>query len=216
MSFKSKSLDSINQKLESVEPNSLRSQILQSAKNFKTSWIELGQSLYSVWKDKLYKEWGFSTFDIYASKEIGIRKQTAMKLLRSYCFLEKEEPVYLKKDYLESSDPASMPSYEAVDILRLAKNKKVLDEDEYSDLKKNVFEKGKDPRELKKDLTALIRERKELEPEEAREQRRQATLKRFVSTLKSLCHEIEASKLLPMSIVKDANRLIDAIESELE
>ena len=82
-----KSLQNIEEKMKGLDENSLRYHILESAKSFKTSWVELGRSLYSVWKDKLYKEWGYSTMDAYTGKEIGIRKQTAMKLLKSYYFL---------------------------------------------------------------------------------------------------------------------------------
>ena len=89
---KPKSLRNIEDKMASLEEGSLRYHVLESAKNFKSSWIELGRSLYSVYKDKLYKAWGFNTFDAYTLKEIGIKKPTAMKLLRSYYFLEKEEP----------------------------------------------------------------------------------------------------------------------------
>jgi hypothetical protein len=188
---------------------------LESAKSFKTSWVELGQALYSVWKDKLYKEWEFGTFDAYTSREIGIRKQTALKLLRSYYFLEKEEPRYLRQDYLESADAATVPGYESIDVLRLARNKKTLDNEDYANLKKDIFEKGKDARQVRKDLTAMIRQREELEPEEAYKKRRLATVKRFLSTLKSLKQEIELSKLLPAPLIKEAQGLINKLESEI-
>lgn len=213
--MRSKAVLRIEEKMETLEQNSLRYQVLNSAKNFKTSWIELGRGLYSVFKDKMFKEWGFNSFDAYAAKEIGIRKPTAMKLLRSYFFLEKEEPAYLKKDYLESVSTASVPSYEAVDVLRLARNKKMLDDDDYSNLKQDVLDKGTDVGEIKKGLTALIRERKELSPQEAWEKRKLASVKRFLSVLKSLRQEIKDAKLLTAPTLKEADRLIERIESEL-
>ena len=214
--IKTKSLEKIEHKMEAMDKDSLRYKILESAKNFKTSWLELGRALYSVWKDKLYKDWGYNNFDAYTSREIGIRKQTALKLLRSYYFLEKEEPGYLKTDYTESAKPASLPDYEAIDVLRLAKNKKSLDEEDYDDLKRSVFEKGKDVREVKKDLVSLIRLREELEPEEAREKKKTAQVKRLVSILKTLKNEIELSKTLPQSLIKDLNNLINKLEPEIK
>lgn len=213
---KPKSIQNIEDKMESLDVNSLRYHILESAKNFKTSWIELGRSLYSVWKDRMYKEWGFSTFDQYSAKEIGIKKSTAMKLLRSYYFLEKEEPAYLKSDYTESADAARVPSYEAVDLLRKAKDKKNLDPEDYSKLKKDIFEDGKDVQAVKRDLTSLIRQREELEPEEAYKKRRRATLRRFIGSLKALKQEAEISKLLPASLIKEAQELIKKIEEQIE
>ncbi len=212
---KSKSLEKIEHQMEGIDKNSLRYHVLENVKNFKTSWIELGRDLYTVWRDKLYKEWGYSSFDNYTAKETGIRKQTAFKLLRSYYFLEKEEPQYLKQDMNDPADTAMLPTYEAVNVLRLAKNKKILDADDYNGLKKSVFEKGKDVREVKKDLCSLIRQRQELEPEEAWEKKKQAQLKRLVSVLKSLKNEVEVSKTLPQNIIKDLNSIIFKLEEQI-
>jgi hypothetical protein len=214
--LKTKSIEKIEQKMENLEKDSLRYQIMQSARNFKTSWVELGQMLYTVWKDKLFKNWGYATIEAYTAHELGIRKQTAMKLLRSYYFLEKEESAYLKEGYLKSVDAAILPSYESIDVLRLAKNKKSLDNQDYDFLKKEIFEKGKDFRDVRKDLTALVRLREELEPEEARQNRRLATLKRFLSTLRSLKDEIEQSKFLPQPLIKEAVSLIKKLEAEID
>ncbi len=191
--------------------NELREHALQCAKNFKTSWRDLGRVLYTIWKDKQYKDWGFATFEGYVTKEINIRKMTAQKLLRSYFFLEKEEPQYLKEEYTDNTPVSSLPSFEAVDVLRLAKNKKLSGFD-YNNLKKNVFDKGKDVREIKKDLTALIRQREEYSPEEAIERKREGQLKRLLGTLKSIKNEIESSRILPSSILREVSGLIKQIE----
>lgn len=208
-------MKNIEEKMQGLDADSLRYHILESAKNFKTSWVELGRSLYSAWKDKLYKEWGHSTFDNYVKTEIGIRKQTALKLLRSYYFLEKEEPAYLRQDYAESNEASSIPGYEAIDVLRLARSKKVLDAQDYAHLKKSIFQDGKDSSQLKKDLTQLIRQRQELEPEEAYQKRRLSTVKRFLGTLKSLQREAELSKLLPAPTIKEISLLVAKLEREL-
>ncbi len=214
-SLKSRSLERIEERMSSIAEDSIRYKILQSAKDFKTSWLELGRALYSVWRDKSYKEWGYLTFEAYTSKEIGIKKQTAMKLLKSYFFLEKEEPIYLQKSYAESSEPSKLPTYESVNLLRLAKNKKMLDKDDYAQLKENVLEMGKDAREVKKDLTMLMREREELEPEEARRRRKTAMIKRFLTVLKTLKTGLETSKMLPANTIKEVSNLIHKIELEL-
>ncbi|MFH1857087.1 MAG: hypothetical protein ABH836_07705 [Candidatus Omnitrophota bacterium] len=207
--------DTIEATLDSADGNALRQRVLESAKKFKTSWIELAQALYTVWKDKLYKGWGYNTFDAYTSKEIGINKQTAMKLLRSYFFLEKEEPLYLKEDYNNSAQAASIPTYEAVDVLRRAQKRNLLDNSDYDDLKEKVLKKGQGASEVKKDLTALIRQREELEPEEAKRKREISTLKRFLSTLKSLKRDIVFLKLLPGNVLEKIDDLIVKIEDRI-
>lgn len=213
--LKSRSVERIEEKMSSISEDSIRYKILKSAKDFKTSWLDLGQALYSVWRDKSYKEWGYLTFDAYTSKEIGIKKQTAMKLLKSYFFLEKEEPIYLEKSFSRSSDPSRLPTYESVNLLRLAKNKKTLDKDDYAGLKESILEMGKDAREVKKDLTSLMRQREELEPEEARKKRKTAMIKRLLTALKTLKTDLETSKMLPVSTIKEVASLIHKIELEL-
>lgn len=215
MRLTTKTLEKIENRMLDIEEGSIRHRILQSAKSFKTSWIELGQSLYAAWKDRLYKEWGYITFDAYVAREIGIRKQTALKLLKSYCFLEKEEPSFLKKDHTDPASASKIPTYESVNVLRQAKGKKSVDEKDYERLKKEVLEMGRDDRDVKKDLTALIRERKEADPEEARENRRRASVKRLLGTLKALRAELEASKMLPAGILKETSGLISKIESQM-
>jgi hypothetical protein len=212
---KTKSLKNLEQKMQGLEQGSLRYQILESAKNFKSSWVELGRALYSVWKDRVFKEWGYNKFDAYTAREIGIRKQTAMKLLRSYYFLEKEEPAYLRREFIASTSPAAIPNYETVDMLRLAKDKKKIDLSDYIHLKKEIFEKGKDAPEVKKDLTALIRQREELEPEAAWQKKRTIVVRRFLATLKTIKQEMEALKILPLSLLKEATDLIRKLEDQI-
>jgi len=213
--YKSKSLKNIEEMMQNTDLDPLRYRVLEGAKNFKTSWIELGQALYSVWKDKLYREWGFTTFEAYTAKETGIRKQTAMKLLRSYYFLEKEEPWYLKQDFINSKDAAKVPSYESIDILRMARNKKALDESDYENIKKEIFDDGLDARQVRRGLTSLIRQRQELAPEEAQRKRKEATIKRLIGTLKSLMKEAEILKLLPAPLVKETAELIKRLEEHV-
>ncbi len=213
--MKTKSIDRLEEKMKDLDTESLRFHVLDNAKNFKTSWVELGRALYSVWKDKMYREWGYGTFDVYTAKEIGIRKQTALKLLRSYSFLEKEEPQYLRKDFVEETDAAKVPSFETVDVLRQAKNKKTLGQEDYENIRKEILEDGVDVGRAKRDLTSLIRQRKELDPEEAQEKRKLATVKRLLGALKSLKKETELLKLLPAPVIKDLSELINNIEAEV-
>ncbi|MDP2922424.1 MAG: hypothetical protein Q8O30_01710 [Candidatus Omnitrophota bacterium] len=215
MDFKTKAIRNIEQKMEKVEGDSFRHHVLESAKSFKTSWVALGRALYAVWKDKLYKDWGYNTIEGYTAKEIGIKKLTAMKLMRSYYFLEKDEPHYLSQEYSESASAATVPSYESIDLLRKAKNNKTLDNQDYDSIKKDIFEKGKDTQQLRRDLTTLIRQRKEIDPEEEKQKIRLMTVKRFLSTVRSMKREIEVSKLLPVSILKETESIIKKLESEI-
>lgn len=213
---KTKAIRNLEEKMGEMSPDTLRYRVLESAKNFKASWIGLGQILTTVWNDKLYKDWGYTEFEAFASKEIGLQKQTALKLVRSYSFLENKEPKYLKKDHVEEADAAQVPTYEAVDVLRRASNNKDIDEADYSRIKKYVLEDGKDAREVRKDLTEIIKKNEELQPEEIYQKKQLARLRRFLSLLKSVKEEIKMSNALPDNISDQADKLIRIIEAEIE
>ena len=155
--MKSKSIHDIEQKMGSMSPDSFRYRVLEAAKSFKSSWIELGQFLFTVYKDKLFKNWGYLTFEAYCAKEIGIRQNTAMKLLKSYSFLEKEEPRYVKPEFLEERKPDRIPSYESVNALRLAHENEDISEGEYDTLRRDVLEDVKEDAEVKKKIKYILK-----------------------------------------------------------
>jgi len=213
--MKTKIIEKIERKMEELDEKSIRYKILKDAKTFKTSWIDLGQTLYEAWKRKMYKDWGFEEFDSYLKKEIGIRKETALKLLRSYSFLEREEPQYLKKEHNEGQQTVAVPSYESVDILRKAKQKEEITDSEYGAIRKYVLVDGKDEKQVKKDITELLKRKEEDSPFEARRKKRIIILKRTISSLKSLKREVALTKMLPDKIIKDVDRIILEIEQKL-
>ncbi len=88
-SLKTRSIRNIEQKMAGIEPGSLRYNVLEAARNFKSSWIALGQILYTVYKDKHFRSWGYMSFETYVKTELGLQKQTASKLLHSYYFLKR-------------------------------------------------------------------------------------------------------------------------------
>lgn len=213
---KTQSIRNIEEKLEDMQPDTMRHYVLTRAKDFKTSWIELGRALYAIWNDRLYRDWGFNTFEGYTAKEIGIRKNTALKLVRSYMFLEKEESWCLDQDKQADMPASQVPSYEAVNVLRQAKDNKNIEPADYDTLKSSVFEGGKDHLEVKKDLTAMIKRREELDPEEERTERRRKVVRRFISSLKSAKTEMSSLKLLPKTLIEQAEDLINKIEACIE
>jgi hypothetical protein len=202
-------------KLDNVTADALRHEILEHAKNFKTSWVSLGQALYSVYRDKLFHGWGYEEFEHYITQELGIKKQTALKLVKTYFFVEQEEPSYLKEEFVESRQTLGVPSVEMLDVLRKARQKKELTRDDYAKLRKNVFEKGKHEGLVMKDLTALMKERKQVDPEEEREKRNAASVGRFMTALRAFKKDMETLKLVSPAIVDEAEELLKKLEREV-
>jgi hypothetical protein len=217
MSILDESLNSGNRKkLNNISADLLRDEVLKFARDFKTSWVSLGQSLYSVWKDKMFTGWGFDKFEEYTQKELGIRKETAMKLLKTYFFIEQDEPQYLSKEFQEERQPVQVPHYETMNLLRLAKNNKELNKQDYLYLKKDIFEKGKDVQGLRKDLVALIKQRKVVDPDEERHQRSQDAIRRLLTAAQTFKRDMETLKLVSPDVLEETDRFIKKLEQEID
>jgi hypothetical protein len=194
----------------------LRTQILDYSKSFKTSWVNLGQALFTVWQDKHFHAWGYEKFEHYVEREVGLNKQLAMRLLKTYYFLEQDEPAYLKEEFTEARDAKHVPGHEALNVLRLARKNKDLERSDYVQLKKDVFEKGKDVSAVRKELTAIIKERKVVDPDEERDKRNRQAIQRLLNSLKMFEKEMQTLKLIPEHLLKEAKTLSGKLETQIQ
>lgn len=126
----------IEQLMRQLPPESERYQVLATAKQFKSSWVELGEWLAKVSYNKRFSEWGFTSFEDYCTGEVRIRRQTAEKLLLAFRFLERKEP-----GLLEHRQSRPLPDYRSVDLLRQADEQKHFSMAEYGELRQTVIEK---------------------------------------------------------------------------
>lgn len=193
----------------------IRQKVLDYSKSFKTSWLKLGQYLYAAWQDKLYHSWGYDKFEDYTEAELGLKKGVCLKLLKTYLFLEEDEPDYLQKGFVDGRDPKHVPGLEEINVLRLAKNKKEILKSDYASLKKAVFDKGKDASVVRKELTTIIKERKQVDPDEEREKRSEASIKRFLTSIKSFKTDMETLKLIPANIIEETSELMSKLERQI-
>lgn len=198
-----------------VLSDNIRKRVLTYSKDFKTSWVNLGQALYAVWQDKLYHIWGYEKFEHYTEKELGMKKSTALKLLKTYYFLEDNEPAYLKKEFAETREPVHVPGIDEINVLRLAKGKKELMKQDYDQLKRSVFDKGKDASSVRKDLVSMMKERKQVDPDEERDQRNAAAIKKLIFSIRSFEKDMEVLKILPDEVVTEAKELLSKLEEHL-
>ncbi len=131
----SKGSQHIEQLMQQLEPDSERYQVLATAKQFKSSWVELGEWLAKVSNSQKFSEWGFTSFEDYCTREVRIRRQTAEKLLLAFRFLERREP-----GLLERKEGRPLPDYRSVDLLRKADEEQHFSMEEYGELRQAVIE----------------------------------------------------------------------------
>lgn len=207
----------IEEKMAQLEPESLRFQILSAVKKFKGNWLDLGRFISLVQKKQLFKEWDFSTFDGYCTKELKLRQATVGKLLKSYIFLKKEEPAYLSRKLDAEDGSGEIPNYESVNLLRMARGKKVISEDEYGKLRSVVLNGELEPREVGRQYRNLLQSAREdeMDPEEAWARKRRESLKKVLASLRAMKNTVELSHLIREDGIAMLKKLIEQVEEEL-
>ena len=190
--------------MERLEPGSDRYEVLDKAKRFKSSWVELGEKLLEVSSKGRFRDWGYKDFEEYCVQEIRIKRGTAEKLTMAYRFMEKEEPQLLSTR--EELKP--LPDYRSIDLLRKAKEEKGFSEEEYGDLRKSVVEEERShPTVLKKykEVAAL---REEVNP--------LAPLKASISAARRLDATLRGLEDAPSLFLEQLGEMIAHLEQELE
>ena len=133
-------------------------------------------SIFSISKNKLFKEWGYLSFEAYCVKELKIREATASKLLKSYMFLEKEEPRMVRPEYVAEEEPKKIPDYESVNLLRLAKQNQHIPVQEFAELRHDVLDEAKDFRDVRAKVKTIVQEHKAKDTSESKEVKRNSVI----------------------------------------
>ena len=80
--------------LAKLQPGSERHGALSAARDFKASWVALGERLTQIRESGQYSQWGYKTFEAYVRGELRLKPETANKLTRSFSFLRDHEPAH--------------------------------------------------------------------------------------------------------------------------
>lgn len=199
-----------------LDQDQLRQKVVEVARKHKASWIELGQYLHTIQKNKIYKYWGYLEFDHYCTKELGIKPNTALKMTRSYLYLEREEPRVIESHHSSDENPRTIPSYESVNILRLARKNPLLKEKDVAAIREHVFEEAREPKEVRAHVRRLLSDREVRDSGEVRKARRNAAIKRLISVLSNTKKELENERLLPVHILNQIDELSVKLQDQLE
>ena len=181
--------------------DAFRHAVLLSARRFKSTWVELGKLLTQVRDQALYEGWGYPSFETYCLSELRIRKQTALKLTRSFSFLDKHEPKALERPELREA----APPFEVVEVLAGAEERGQLSAQDYTSIRDAIWNPDRPVSELKRELTdrfpaPVVRPSSEQE------------LKRLWTMAKRLHAELAAQKKVPRQAVQAAEDLARQLE----
>lgn len=121
--------------LSNLDPGSERYHVLRAARDFKASWVELGERLTETREQEKFKEWGYTSFEAYCRQELRLKGETANKLTRSFSFLRDHNP-----DSLEAREVKELPPLDVVDLLSRARERAKVSDKQFAEIQGEVFE----------------------------------------------------------------------------
>lgn len=194
--------EALAQKAAQVAPGSFRHTVLSSAKRFKATWAELGKLLVKVRDEALFEQWGYDSFETYCLKELHIRKQTALKLVRSFSFLAKHEPQEVEREDFQER----VPAFEVVEVLAQAEERGQLTPKEYEDVRASIWNPERPTAELRREVAERF---PRPAPEPAGES---VQLRRLAATARKLANELAQVRKVPNAVSERAAALAEEVE----
>ncbi|MEM6532844.1 MAG: hypothetical protein AAF654_09470 [Myxococcota bacterium] len=155
---KSRSEIEMEVQLEQLDPETPRYQVLRAARDFKASWVALGELLTTVRESREFEKWGYTDFEKYCRRELHIKKDTANKLTRSYAFLRDHEPTVLEQP---EAMPRELPPLDVVDLLTRARERAKVSDEQFEAIRKDVFSEETAP----PTRAAVVKRFREVDPE---------------------------------------------------
>jgi hypothetical protein len=125
----------IEAKLDALDPSSKRHLVLSAVRDFKASWVAVGEELTQVREQELFEGWGYTNFETYCRRELRIKNDTANKLTRSFSFLRDHEPTAL-----DEREQRELPPLDVVDLLSQARERAQVKPSELDAIRQEVFD----------------------------------------------------------------------------
>ncbi len=191
--------------MRELDPDSERYRVLKSARRFKSSWVELGEELHKVSRQHLYRDWGYACFEDYCSREVRIKKATALKLTRAYNYLARQEPQLLR----DETRLSVLPDYRTIDLLRQAQLEQQVTGEQYQTLRNSALE------QLRSRPTVLKQFREMTATKENPREQRVRHGKAALSAVRRLLGSLEPLTDLARVYAEPLRELHDLLEREL-
>jgi hypothetical protein len=131
---KSRAQAEIESRLQVLDPQSFRFAVLSAARDFRASWVELGDILTQVREKETYRDWGYGSFEAYCRRELRLKSETANKLTRSYGYVRNHRPAVL-----DDGKVCEVPALDVVDLLSRARERAKLSENDFRTIEQEVF-----------------------------------------------------------------------------
>ncbi len=178
--------------------------VLERAKRFKRTWIELAEVLVRAREGEAFTRWGFRSFDDYCMRELHLKRGTVDKLCASYGFLRANAPRFLSDEPDDVVRP--VPSWQAVDFVARAEERGAVPAETLDEMKRAVFDEGAP-------APALARKYREVAFPIDDDERRERTRGQVVATARRLADLVgEEDAGVPEALARRVEALMDELQ----
>jgi hypothetical protein len=191
----------LQERIDALPEGSFRRKVLETARRFKSSWVELGRLLSQVRREESWREWGYDGFEGYCSKELFLTRATAEKLTVSYGFLERREP-----EMVRAREVREAPPFEVIEVLSRAEAAGRFDDAAWAEMREGVLEGGADRAEVARRLNERFGPSPKPAPVEPAER-----LARLAAAANRLADACEEEREVPAAIRRHARELAEAL-----
>ena len=200
MKRRSKTEEALAAAAESHADDPQRAELLERARRFKASWVELAEALVEARRSQAWERWGYASFEAYAKTELHLRQDTVDKLTRSFTFLKSHAPEVLRRDGVQ----ARIPSLKAVEFLRRAEEESDAPVDVVTSLRQRVLEDNVRPERLAREYGPAVFPR----DAEAKAAQDLAGIRNVASRLRTLLTEADG---LPKKLTREVVAQLDEL-----
>jgi hypothetical protein len=183
--------------------DAFRVSVRTAARAFKSSWTDLARLLTRVRDAGLWETWGFSSFEVYCTRELHIRKATALKLTRSWSFLARHERGF----GTDNDPPRPAPAFEVVEVLAGAEERGALSAEDYRSIRDSIWDEERPVAAVRRELNDRF------PPPPSDRPPTQVHLERLARTARRLAEELRACRGVPSAVRSHAEALAAEVES---
>lgn len=212
-------LDRFAESLREKGETGLRLRAVETARQFKRSWLEMARVILEVRNRRSYESWGFRDVYAYCYEELRIKRPTVEKLILSYSTISEHAPKVLNYDGIAQQ----IPSVDSVDYLAKALRERededddspLPSEDVIAELKQAIFEEGAPVQSLRKRFDPIINPKSEADLEREAIKKALGALRRLEATLLDVTLEMELFEE-SQALFERLHRALEEAEGEIK
>jgi hypothetical protein len=205
-------IERIDAKLNELDPQSTRYQVLAALRRFRASWVELGRMLVQVQRGGDYREWGYDDFEVYCARELGLKKPTVEKLMVSYRYMQRNAPDRLAA--LDEDDgsgpPPEVPEYQTVELLQKMQDNDEMGAEDKQRFHRLAFDEGAEQTQLRKDIRGAL---SGVRNDDAGEGAGEREMQDILRTGRALRRKLTHAQSVPEGLRERFERLLDELEA---